>query len=141
MYRWQGQTNTVILDTRGVHVLPPLGVCEQAPPTDPVTSEVSTEEGIAIEHYAVLLSLPFEATCPDTTTAKSSRCCLHLPEGHCHFPGPPTRSSLHHLPTVYATVKCPANKALATDPSHCLLLSGRTHSIYQGDNSLHTLRK
>ena len=47
VYRWQGQTTTVITESRGGHgPLLPLGVHEQASPAVPITSE----EGIAMEH-------------------------------------------------------------------------------------------
>ena len=66
----------------------PEGVHEQTPPVAPVASEVSTEEGTATKHHLLLLSLPWsESTCSATATAKYSRHHLHLPEGHCHFPG------------------------------------------------------
>ena len=52
----------------------------------PVTSEVGKEEGTAIEHHLLLLSLPWEHTHPAAATAKCSRHCLHTPY-HCYFPG------------------------------------------------------
>ena len=57
---WWGQTTTVITETRGRHGLLPLGATEQAPLVSPVTSE----KGIAIEHYLLLLSFPWELTHP-----------------------------------------------------------------------------
>jgi len=50
--------------------LPPLGGYEEAPPAAPVTSEVRTEKGIAAEHHTLLLSLPWEYTCPTAAIAK-----------------------------------------------------------------------
>ena len=77
---------SVISETRGRHSLPPLRVCEQAPPAAPVTSEVSKK-------WALQLS--------------TNRCCSHSPgstptllpplpntpssahtHDHCPFPGP-----------------------------------------------------
>ena len=55
--------------------------------------------------------------------------------------GPATRSSLHHLPVDPCYCQGPSNLALAASPAHCLHLSGSTCTPYQGDNSLHTLRK
>ena len=52
--------------------MPPLGVCEQAPPVTPVTSEVDKKEGTATEHHLMLPSLLWEFTCPAATTAKCS---------------------------------------------------------------------
>ena len=53
VYRWQGQTIAVITDSRDSHGLLPLGFPEHAPPTVPITKE----EGIAIQHKLLLLSL------------------------------------------------------------------------------------
>ena len=61
---------------------PPLGVCEQAAPAAPVTSEVDKEEDTATEHHPLLLT-PLGTHLP---------CCCHcqtlwaLPAHH--FPGP-----------------------------------------------------
>ena len=44
-------------DSRGRCDLSSLGVCEQATPVAPVTSEVDTEEGIESKHHMLLLSL------------------------------------------------------------------------------------
>ena len=44
---------------RDGHGPPLLGVQEQAPPVDPVTSEFGTEEGTATKHHPLLLSLPW----------------------------------------------------------------------------------
>ena len=46
--------------------------------------------------------------------------------------GPATRSSLCHIPMGPFHCQGPSNQALATVPAH---------TLYQGDNSLHTLRK
>ena len=56
VYRWQGQNTTVITDSRDGHDLLPLGVPEQTPPAVPITSE----EGTAIKHKVLLLSLPWK---------------------------------------------------------------------------------
>ena len=71
IWRWQGQTIEVISETGGKHGLPPLGVCEQAPPAAPATTEVSKKEGTATECNTLLLPLPWEHTCP--ATSKCSR--------------------------------------------------------------------
>ena len=81
---WQGQTTTVITDCRGGHVPRLLGAPEQAPLAVPVTSE----EGIVIKHYLLLLSLPWELTHPAAATAKCSGHLVNLPKAHYHFPGP-----------------------------------------------------
>ena len=81
---WQEQTTTVITDSRGGCGLLPLGVPEQAPLVAPITSE----EGIAIEHYLLLFSLPWELTHPAAATAKCSGHIVNLPKAHYHFPEP-----------------------------------------------------
>ena len=60
MYRLQvvGEIATAISDSSGGCSLPPLGVHEQAPPVDPVTSGIFAEEGTATKHHPLLLSLP-----------------------------------------------------------------------------------
>ena len=68
VYRWQGQTTIVVTDSRGSHGLLPLGVPEQAPPVVLITSE----EGAAIKHKLLLLSLPWELMHPAAATAKCS---------------------------------------------------------------------
>ena len=85
VYRWQGQTTTVISDSRGGHGLLPLGVHEQAPLEAPVTSEGTTDEGIMTEHHLLLVLHPWEHTGPAAATAECSGQCPQL--GHCHFPG------------------------------------------------------
>ena len=84
VYNWQGQTTTVITDSRGRHGLLPLGVPEQAPLAAPITSE----EGIAIKHYLLLLSLPWEFTHSAAATAKCPGHLINLPKAHYPFPGP-----------------------------------------------------
>ena len=124
---------TAISDSRGEHGPPLLGICEQAPLAAPVTSRSGTEEDAATEHHPLFFSLPWECTHLVAATAKCSGHCLYLPKGHCHFPEPcnqeqpalsPRRSSpcpLHPSPWKYTQV---------------------VHQYpYQGDNSLHTLRK
>ena len=78
-----GQTSTVITDSRDGHGLLPIGVHEQAPPVVPITSE----EGIAIKHKLLLLSLPWELTHPAAATAKCAG-LADLPRAYDHFPGP-----------------------------------------------------
>ena len=82
--RWRWQTTAVITDSRGGHGPLPLGVPEQAPLVAPITSE----EGIAIEHYLLLLSLPREHAHSAAATAKGSGHPVNLPKAHYHFPGP-----------------------------------------------------
>ena len=67
--------------------LPPLGVCEQAPPAAPVTSEVGKKEGTETEHHPLMLSHPWKHTHPAAATAKCSRQCPPVLD-HYHFPGP-----------------------------------------------------
>ena len=75
VYRWQGQTTTVIIDSRDGHDLLPIGVPEQAPPVVPITSEA----GIATKHKMLLLLLPWELTHPAIATAKCSGHLEDLP--------------------------------------------------------------
>ena len=84
VYRWQGQTTAVITDSRDGHGLLPIGIPEQAPPVVPITSE----EGIAIKHKLLLLSLPWELMHPAVATAKCSGHLEDLPRAYYHFPGP-----------------------------------------------------
>ena len=83
VYRWWGQTTTVITDSRDGHGLLPIGVPEQAPLVVPITSE----EGIAIEHKLLLLSLPWELTHTAVATAKCSGHLEDLTRAYPHFPG------------------------------------------------------
>ena len=78
------QTTSVNSDSRGWHGLSPLGVHEQASPVAPVTSEVVTQEGSAIEHHLLLLSFPLECTHCAADTANCTRHQVQLPEGHCN---------------------------------------------------------
>ena len=88
VYMWQGQTTAVTTDSSDGHGLIPLGVLEQAPPEVPITSE----EGIAIKHNLLLLSLPWELTYPAPAPAPApAKCSAHhedLPRAYYHFPGP-----------------------------------------------------
>ena len=84
VYRWQGQTTTDITDSRDGHGLLPIGIPEQAPSVAPITSE----EGTAIKHKLLLLSLPWELTHPAVATAKCSGHLEDLPRAYYHFPGP-----------------------------------------------------
>ena len=74
----------VITEAGDNHGPLPLGVPEQAPPAVPITSE----EGIAIEHKLLLLSLPWELSHSAAATAKFSVHLVDLPRAHYHFPGP-----------------------------------------------------
>ena len=65
----------VVLEARGRHGLPPLGACEWALPTAPVTSgvgEKKQKEGTTTRHYTLLLSPSWEHTCPAAATAERS---------------------------------------------------------------------
>ena len=84
VYRWQGQTTAVITDSRSEHGLLQLGDPEQAPLLAPITSE----EGTAIKHKLLLLSLPWELMYPAAATAKCSGHLEDLPKAYYHFPGP-----------------------------------------------------
>ena len=78
IYRWQGQTMAVVSEARGINGLPPLEACEWAPPATPVTSGVGKKEkneGTATKDHTLLLSLPWEHTCPAAATAKHSGWC------------------------------------------------------------------
>ncbi len=76
IYRQQERTMVVVLEARGRHGLPPLGACEWALPTAPVTSGVGKKkkkkEGTATRHHTLLLSPSWEHTCPAAATAKCS---------------------------------------------------------------------
>ena len=84
VYRWQGQTTTVIIDSRDGHGPLPLGVPVQTPTEVPITSE----EGNAIEHWLLLLALPWKLSHPTAATAKCSGHLEDLPRAYYHFPGP-----------------------------------------------------
>ena len=88
VYSWWGQTTTVITDSRGGHGPPPLEVHQQAPLTALITSEGTTEEGIATECHQLLLSLLWKPTHLATTTVKCSGHHLNWPEPHYRFPEP-----------------------------------------------------
>ena len=81
VYRRQGQTTTVITDSRDGHG--PI-VPEQALPAVPITSD----EGIAIKHKMLLISLPWALTHPAAATTKCSGQLVDLPGAHYHFSGP-----------------------------------------------------
>ena len=66
----KGQATGVISDTTVGHGPPPLGVYEQAPPVDPVTSELGTKEDTATDYHPLLLSLSWEHTRPAAAVAK-----------------------------------------------------------------------
>ena len=68
----------VVSEARGMSGLPPLGACEWAPPAIPITLGVGKKrkkEGTATKHQRLLLSLPWEHTCPAAATAKHSGWC------------------------------------------------------------------
>ena len=66
----QGQTTTVISDSRGECGTPPLEIPEQKSLVAPNTSEGTTEKDIVVEYHLLLLSLPWEDTHPAAATAK-----------------------------------------------------------------------
>ena len=78
------QTTEVITDARDGHDPVQLGVPEQVQPVVPITSE----EGIAIKHKLLLLSLPWEHMHPAAATAKCSGHLEDLSRAHYYFPGP-----------------------------------------------------
>jgi len=84
VYRWWGQTTTVIIDSRDEYGLLTKGVPEQVPPMVLVTSD----EGISIEHKLLLLSLPWELKHPAAASTKCSDHLEDLPRAYYHFPGP-----------------------------------------------------
>ena len=69
---WQGQTTTVISDSRGECGSLLMGIPEQEPLAAPITSEGTTEEDIAMKYHLLLLLLPWEHTCSAAATAKHS---------------------------------------------------------------------
>ena len=79
-----GQTTAVITNSRDAHGLLPIEVPEEASPAVPITSE----EGIAIKHKLLLLSLPWELTHPAVATTKCSGHLEDLPRAYHHFPKP-----------------------------------------------------
>ena len=110
--------------------LPPLGICEQAPPIAPITSEVSKGEGTATMHHPLLLSLPWEHTCPASATAKCSGPHLHMPD-HCHIPGPcneeqPVQHLLHGLSKTVCFL-------------HGLQVAGQTTTVISNSRGVHRL--
>ena len=72
-------------DGRG---LPQLAVHEQVPLAAPITSEGTTEEGIATKYHLLFLLLPWEHIYPAVATAKCSGHLLNLCKAHYHIPGP-----------------------------------------------------
>ena len=95
--RWWGQTT----DSRGWRGLPPLRVCEQAALAAPVTSE----EGIAIKHYLLWLTLPWELTHPAAATAKCSGHLVKLPRLISTSQGPALEVACATFLQVLAAVK------------------------------------
>ena len=84
----------VISDSRGGSDPLPPGIHEQAP----LEALVTSEEGIAIEHYLLLLLLPWELTHSAAATARCSGHLVNLPRLIITSKGPAPRSSLCHLP-------------------------------------------
>ena len=82
---WWGQKTAVITDSRDGHVPLLLGVPEQA---SQVVVPITSEEGIAIKHMLLLLSLPWELKHPPTATAKCSGHISDPPRAHYHLPVP-----------------------------------------------------
>ena len=80
--RWQGQTTTVIPDSRDGCGPPPLGITEQKPLAAPTTWEGTTEDSVT-EHHMWLLSLPWVHTRPAAATALGSAQTID----RCPFPG------------------------------------------------------
>ena len=123
-------------DSRSRCALPPLEGPEEAPSVTPVTTGVSAEEGTATDHHLLLLSLPWEDTCPAAASAKCSgtvyACMGSLPLPRSLLPG----AAFTISPQVLAIVKGPKIR-------HSLEVCGPYTSTpsYQGENSLHTLRK
>ena len=73
--RWQEPTTIVIPDSRGEHGPMPLAISEQKSLAAPITSESITEKDTLTEHHLMLLSLPWEHTCPAAATIKHSGQC------------------------------------------------------------------
>ena len=121
-YRWQGQTNAAISDSRGGHGLPPLAICEQAHHLRPQSPQWSVQCFCPLSPgNAHILLLPL----PNVPGATYS--CLRV-TATSH--GPATRRSLYHLPTGPCHCQEPSNKALANSPAHCLHLPGSNSRPY-----------
>ena len=141
VYKRQGQTTTVISDSRGELGPPPLGFCEQALLVAPVTSEAGTERALQLS----------TTCCCSHSSGDAHTLLLQLPNapGATYFrlrvtstsQGPATRNSLHHLPTRPCHCQGPSNQLLATSPAQCLSLPGRTCNTLSRNDSLQTLRK
>ena len=82
--RWWGQTTAVINASRGGRGPLPLRFPEQAQFAAPITSD----EGIAIENYLLLPSVPWELTRHAAATAKCAGniIIINLHKAHYHFP-------------------------------------------------------
>ena len=63
------QTTAIIYDSREGHEPAPIGVHEQTLFTAPITSDSTTEEGLATKHHMLLLSLLWELTHSAAATA------------------------------------------------------------------------
>ena len=93
--RQRGQTKVVIADSRGGHGPPPVGVCEQASPVAPVTSEVGTEAGTATNHHPLCHS-PGNDQClllPLPNTLDTTYPCLRVTATVQEWLTPPSRGS------------------------------------------------
>ena len=106
VYRWWGQTTRVITDSRAGHGLLPIGVSEQAPPAVPIT----TEEGTAIKHKLLLLSLPWELTYSAVATAKCSGYLEDLPRAYDHLTRPATRVAYATFLQILAAIESPTTR-------------------------------
>ena len=115
------------------------GSVNKVPPVAPVTSGVSAEEGTATKRHPLLLSprnahaliLPLPKALGATYTPWGS---LLLPRSL--QPGAACTTSLQ----VLTTVKGPATRHWHALPIASISLEAHA-APYQGDNSLHTLRK
>ena len=104
------QTTVVISDTRHGCGLPPLGVCEQAPPVASGTSEVGKEEGIATNSTVSCSHSPENTpmqlrplpNAPGTTYT----CCITVTSQ-----GSAKRSSLYHFSVGPCHCQRPSNQA------------------------------
>ena len=74
----------VIIPSRDGHGPLPQGFPEQAQPVVPLASQ----EGTAIKHKLLLLSIPWELAQPAAASTKGSGKLVDLPRAYYHFPGP-----------------------------------------------------
>ena len=102
----EGQTTIVNTDYRDGHGPLPIGVPKQAPQIAPSTSE----DGTAIEHYLLLISLPWKLTQPATAIAKCSGHLINLPRLIITSQGSATRVASGTFLQVLAAIKSPATR-------------------------------